>query len=141
MSDFKNFKILGLQPQICNSFFPAVGKNNFLNKIPFFPHFFPSKILHRLSKGCQSSVTASIKETFKNSKEQAEYIVVAVGSSGILKAKQKQGITFNSDKQDVIDFTKISKLTMCSAQEEAQAIVPASTGQNRHCTCSLLKIL
>jgi len=115
LSDFKNFKILGLQPQICNSFFSAVGKNNFINKIPFFPHFFPSKILHRLSKGCQSSVTASIKETFKNSKEQAEYIVVAVGSSGILKAKQKQGATPNSDKQDVTDPTKISKLTMCSA--------------------------
>ena len=34
------------------------------------------------------------------------YVVVAVGSSGILKGKQKLG---------GIDFTKISKLTMCSA--------------------------
>ena len=39
----------------------------------------------------------------------------AVTSSGILKAKQKLGITFNSDKLGGIDFTKISKLTMCSA--------------------------
>ena len=30
-------------------------------------------------------------------------------------AKQKLGITFNSDKLGGIDFTKISKLTMCSA--------------------------
>ena len=30
--------------------------------------------------------------------------------SGILKAKQKLGVTFNFDKQDVIDFTKFSKI-------------------------------
>ena len=34
------------------------------------------------------------------------YPIVAVGSSGILKAKQKLDVTFNFDKQDVIDFTK-----------------------------------
>ena len=33
-------------------------------------------------------------------------IVVAVGSSGILKGKQKLGVTFNSDKLGGIDFTK-----------------------------------
>ena len=43
--------------------------------------------------------------------------IVAVGSSGILKAKQKLGVTFNFDKQDVIDFTKFSKMTMCRASE------------------------
>ena len=43
------------------------------------------------------------------------YIVDAVGSSEILKGKQKLGVTFNSDKLGGIDFTKISKLTMCSA--------------------------
>ncbi len=43
------------------------------------------------------------------------YVLVAVGSSGILKAKQKLGVTFNSDKLGGIDFTKFSKLTMCSA--------------------------
>jgi hypothetical protein len=43
------------------------------------------------------------------------YTLVAVTLSGILKAKQKQGVTFNSDKLGGIDFTKISKLTMCSA--------------------------
>ena len=36
-------------------------------------------------------------------------------SSGILKAKQKLGITFNSDKLGGIDFSNFSKLTMCSA--------------------------
>ena len=43
------------------------------------------------------------------------YILVAVGLSGILKGKQKLGVTFNSDKLGGIDFTKFSKLTMCSA--------------------------
>ena len=69
------------------------------------------------------------------------YILVMVMSSGILKAKQKLGRTFDSDKLGGIAFTKISKLTMCSAYEEAQTIAPASTGQHRHCTCSVLKIL
>ena len=41
----------------------------------------------------------------------------AVGSSGILKAKQKLGVTFNFDKQDVVDFMKFSKMTMCRASE------------------------
>ena len=44
-------------------------------------------------------------------------LLVAVGFSGILKAKQKLGVTFNFDKQDVIDFTKFSKMTMCRASE------------------------
>ena len=42
------------------------------------------------------------------------YLLVAVGSSGILKGKQTLGVTFNSDKLGGIDFTKFSKLTMCS---------------------------
>ena len=45
------------------------------------------------------------------------YVSVAVTLSGILKAKQKLGVTFNSDKQDVIDLKKFSKLTMCRASE------------------------
>ena len=43
------------------------------------------------------------------------YLLDAVVSSGILKGKQKLGVTFNSDKLGGIDFTKFSKLTMCSA--------------------------
>ena len=38
------------------------------------------------------------------------YLLVAVGLSGILKGKQKLAVTFNFDKQDVIDFTKFSKM-------------------------------
>ena len=45
------------------------------------------------------------------------YAVVAVTSSWILKAKQKLGVTFNYNKQDVMDFTKFSKMTMCRASE------------------------
>ena len=47
----------------------------------------------------------------------AKYILDAVMWSGILKAKQKLGVTFNFNKQDVIDLTKISKMTMCRASE------------------------
>ena len=39
----------------------------------------------------------------------------AVESSEILKGKQNLGVSFNLDKQDIINFTKFSKLTMCSA--------------------------
>ena len=38
------------------------------------------------------------------------YLIVAVGSSGILKAKQKLGVNFNFDKPDVIDFYEIFKI-------------------------------
>ena len=50
-------------------------------------------------------------------KTSMELTLDAVTSSGILKAKQKLGLTFNFDKQDVIDLTKISKMTMCRASE------------------------
>ena len=43
------------------------------------------------------------------------YVLDTVTSSWILKAKQKLGVTFNFDKQDVIDFMKFSK--MCRASE------------------------
>ena len=51
----------------------------------------------------------------RSGQKQQQYILVAVRSSGILKGKQKLGVTFNSDKLGGIDFTKFSKLTMCSA--------------------------
>ena len=50
-------------------------------------------------------------------KKLSLYLIVAVGSSGILKVKQKLGVTFNFDEQDVIDFTKFSKMTICRASE------------------------
>ena len=49
--------------------------------------------------------------------DTTEYILVAVGSSGILKLKQKQGVTFNFNKQDVIDFMRFSKMTICRTSE------------------------
>ena len=48
-------------------------------------------------------------------KLKIRYILDAVGSSRILIGKQKIGSTFNSDKLGGNDFTKFSKLTMCSA--------------------------
>ena len=35
--------------------------------------------------------------------------VDVVGTSGILKVKQKLGVTFNSDKEDIIDFNRLSR--------------------------------
>ena len=52
---------------------------------------------------------------FLNLEHAKHSLVVTARSSGILKAKQKLGRTFNSDKLGGIAFTKISKLTMCSA--------------------------
>jgi hypothetical protein len=49
--------------------------------------------------------------------EKGLYVLVAVGSSGILKGKQKLFVNFNFDKQDFIDFTKFSKMTRCRASE------------------------
>ena len=73
-------------------------------------------------------INYSIKLALATEAQVPAYILDVVTSSGILKAKQKLGRTFNSDKLGGIALTKISKLTMCSAQEEAQAIAPASTG-------------
>ena len=55
----------------------------------------------------------SLKYYFGN----VAYILDAVTSSGILKAKQKLGVTFILDKQDIIDFMKFSKMTMCRTSE------------------------
>ena len=69
------------------------------------------------------------------------YILDAVTSSGILKAKQKLGVTFNSDKLGGIDFTKFSKLSMCSAGAGRCWLVQWPGLPPRHCTWSVLKFL
>ena len=61
---------------------------------------------------CRSRIENKAKKIILKIKEYT-YIVDAATSSGILKAKQKLGRT--SDKLGGIAFTKISKLTMCSA--------------------------
>ena len=62
-----------------------------------------------------TSVGSSISMTSDvDSMELNWFTLVAVGTSGILKGKQKLGLTFDSDKLGSIDFTKFSKLTMCS---------------------------
>ena len=45
------------------------------------------------------------------------YFLVAVTLLGITFGKQKLGVILKYNKQDVIDFTKISKMTMCRASE------------------------
>ena len=59
-------------------------------------------------------VTPSPIENISN---KPQYVFVADTLSGILKAKQKLGVTFNFDEQDIIDFTKFSKMTMCRISE------------------------
>ena len=63
--------------------------------------------------------------------------LVAVGSSGILKGKQKLGVTFNSDKLGGIDFTKYSKVTMCRASEAWKI----DSFKNQVCASEDLKIV
>ena len=58
-----------------------------------------------------------LRETLFDKNVKGSYVLDAVTSSGILKAKQKLGVTFNFDNQDVIDLTKFSKMTMCRASE------------------------
>ena len=60
-------------------------------------------------------LTTNIVRTKLEAQDIELYLIVTVRSSGILKAKQKLGRTFNSHKLGGIAFTKISKLTMCSA--------------------------
>ena len=48
---------------------------------------------------------------------QLVYLLVAVMLSWILKKKQKLGVTFNFNRQDIIDFTKFSKMTMSRGSE------------------------
>ena len=69
------------------------------------------------------------------------YRVDAVTSSGILKAKQKLGVTFHSDKLGGIDFTNFSKLSMCSAGAGRCWLVQWPGLPPRHCTWSVLKFL
>ena len=69
------------------------------------------------------------------------YILDAVTSSGILKAKQKLGVTFDSDKLGDTLFIKISKLTMCSAGAGRCWLAWMLRLPPRHCTLSVLKIL
>ena len=68
------------------------------------------------------------------------YVLDAVGLSGILKGKQKLGVTFNFDKQDVIDYTKFSKMTRCRASEAKQVVIdPLFFGQKIYKFISKLK--
>ena len=62
-----------------------------------------SSIYHCMKLQFHFDFLKSLFMTFK----RGIYILFAVSLSGILKAKQKLGITFNSDKLGGIDFTKI----------------------------------
>ena len=96
-----------------------------------------------LSDYGQSHVCASSLPLlkFKHFYLHCVYILVAVGLSGILKGKQKLGVTFDSDKLGGIDFTIFSKLSMCSAGAGRCWLVQWPGLPPRHCTWSVLKFL
>ena len=73
--------------------------------------------------------------------DQNAYTLDAVRSSQILIGKQRLGRAFNSDKLGGIDFTKFSKLTMCSAGASRCWLVQWPGLPPRHCTWSVLKFL
>ena len=76
---------------------------------------YASAVPKNLGVGVNFRPCSAVKAIFSLDVRSPWYLIVAVGLSGILKGKQKLGVTFNSDKLGSIDFTKISKLTMCSA--------------------------
>ena len=63
-----------------------------------------SFLIYKVVKGSGSSVHSTFCSKFT---------LEVVRLSGIAFGKQKLGVTFNFDKQGVIDFTKFSKMTMC----------------------------
>ena len=90
----------------------------------------------------KSCLTKTLKKTLVAKTGLYTYIYLdAVTSSGILKAKQKLGVTFHSDKLGGIDFTKFSKLSMCSAGAGRCWLVQWPGLPPRHCTWLVLKFL
>ena len=57
------------------------------------------------------------------------------------ESEAKTRLTFNSDKLGGIDFTKFSKLSMCSAGAGRCWLVQWPGFPPRHCTWSVLKFL
>ena len=78
------------------------------------PFFWPKGRI--LAQNCKFS-NKNIPFLLKRAKMIKSIMINTVTSLGILKAKQELGVTFNLDKQDVIDLTKFSKMTMCRASE------------------------
>ena len=69
--------------------------------------------MHGPNRRSNALTSRTEKEKLEKKINYSVFTVVAVGSSGILKGKQKLGVTFDSDyKLGGIDFTI---LTMCSA--------------------------
>ena len=76
-------------------------------------------MLIRIIKICSEKVKLTFSEKVSKIDKifTVNLTVDAVGSSRILKGKQKLGVTVNFDKLGGIHFTNFSKRTMCSASE------------------------
>ena len=78
---------------------------------------------------------------FRN-KKLAERVLISCGRVvRDFERKQKLGVTFNSDKLGSVDFTKFSKLSMCSAGAGRCWLAQWPGLPPRHCTWSVLKFL
>ena len=97
----------------------------------------PPSVLHSKFKFKWKPIFSTFSN-FSKKKNIYIYILDAATSSGILKANQKLGVTFNSDKLGSIDFTKFSKLSMCSAGAGRCWLVQWPGLPPRHCTWSVL---
>ena len=52
-------------------------------------------------------------------------------ASGILKAKKKLGVTFNSDQQKVIDLMKLSKIVQGIWRKFMKVVIDAFFGERK----------
>ena len=103
--------------------------------------FFTYKIILLIIQIFPLDLQATGRNKFKNNFQLKPCMLYldAATSSGILKVKQKLGVTFNSDKLGGIDFTKFSKLSSAGAGRCWLVQWPGLPP--RHCTWSVLKFL
>ena len=129
--------------------FGKIGKKEFegkgiqgkITKYPVAPSEIRTHDLRVTREKPQTILPLSHLGRMSRNKKSSMYVLDAATSSGILKAKQKLGVTFNSDKLGGIDFTKFSKLSMCSAGAGRCWLVQWPGLPPRHCTWSVLKFL
>ena len=112
-----------------------------LAKKSFEVYSLQSKIMTVVKDSKNILILRPFKWLFDRNNERATYILVTARSSRILIGKQKLGVAFNSDKLGGTDFTKFSKLSMCSAGAGRCWLVQWPGLPPRHCTWSVLKFL
>ena len=101
-------------PALVGDISDGIMSVQFNGTIFFFLLVSAKSILKSSGKEMKSVLLTNVCLFHSQSTLLLQYVIVTARLSGILKAKQKLGRTFNSDKLGGIAFTRISKLTMCS---------------------------